>query len=89
ERLISHFRNLLEEYTLSPHTGMAVYRGFDPSGLLEFGRKAKGCKVTMGDLEQIADPDLSIPIAGRGRVGAVAAIPFYTRFAEAVELWNG
>jgi len=89
ERLISRFKKLLDEYTLSHHTGMAVYRGFDPSSLLEFGWKAKGSQVTMGDLQQITDPNLSIPMAGRGRVGAVAAIPFYTRFTEAVELWNG
>jgi methanogenesis imperfect marker protein 11 len=88
EGLVSRYRQLLEEYTLSPHTGMAVFRGFDPSGLQEFGRRAKRGQIAEEDL-QFSFPDLSIPIAGRGRVGAVAAIPFYTNYREALELCNG
>jgi methanogenesis imperfect marker protein 11 len=87
--LVARFRTLLEEYTLSPHTGMAVYRGFDPEPLRDFGWKAKRGQVTDEDLHRIRDPSLSIPLAGRGRVGAVAAIPFYTRFEEALELCTG
>jgi methanogenesis imperfect marker protein 11 len=89
EGLIARFRSLLEEYTLSPHTGMAVYRGFDPSPLREFGWKTKKGQVTEEDLQGIQDPDLSIPLAGRGKIGAVAALPFYTHFKEALELCTG
>jgi len=28
-------------------------------------------------------------MSGRGMIGAVAAIPFYTRYEEALALWNG
>jgi methanogenesis imperfect marker protein 11 len=87
--LIARFQALLEEYTLSPHTGMAVYQGFDPSALLEFGWKAKRGLVSKEDLDRCKDPDLSIVLSGRGKVGAVAAIPFYTRFEEALELCSG
>jgi methanogenesis imperfect marker protein 11 len=87
--LIARFRRLLEEYTLSPHTGMAVFRGFDPSPLGEFGWKAKRGQVSEEDLHRIRDADLSIILSGRGKVGAVAALPFYTRFEEALELCSG
>jgi hypothetical protein len=41
------------------------------------------------DLHRTAIPDLSIILPGRGKVGAVAALPFYTRFEEALELCSG
>jgi methanogenesis imperfect marker protein 11 len=89
EGMIARFRTLLEAYTLSPHTGMAVYRSFDPSPLLEFGWKAKKGLVSEEDLDRCRNADLSIVLSGRGKVGAVAAIPFYTRFEEALELCSG
>lgn len=87
--LITRFRSLLEKYTLSPHTGMAAYVGFDPSGLLSFGRQVKRGQVSMADLHSLPDPSLHLILKGRGIVGAVAALPFYTRFQEALELWTG
>ena len=42
ERLTERFRELLEKYTLSEKTGMAVYTGFAPSAvLLEYGRNGE------------------------------------------------
>ena len=88
--LIEQFRTLLEKYTLSDKTGMAVYTGFTPSAeLLAFGRKVKRGEITKGDMECIHDPDLRIILDGRGIIGAVAAIPFYTKYEEALELCNG
>jgi methanogenesis imperfect marker protein 11 len=88
--LVDRFRRLLEKYTLSEKTGMAVYNGFSPSvKLLEYGRKVKRGEIAPGVLEQLDDKDLRIEINGRGIIGAVAAIPFYTRFEEALELCSG
>lgn len=89
DRLISRFRSLLETYTLSPHTGMAVYTGFDPSGLLPFGRQVKRGQVSLADLRSLQDPSLHLAIEGRGIIGAAAALPFFTRFQEALELCHG
>jgi methanogenesis imperfect marker protein 11 len=90
EGLIGRFRELLEMYTLSKKTGMAVYTGFTPSAeLLAYGRKVKRGEITTSDLEGIHDPDLRIIMNGRGIIGAVAAIPFSTRYEEALELCNG
>jgi methanogenesis imperfect marker protein 11 len=90
EGLISRFHQLLEKYTLSKKTGMAVYTGFTPSEeLLAYGRKVKRGEVEAGLAASIRDPHLRIVMNGRGIVGAVAAIPFYTRYEEALELCSG
>jgi len=39
--LVNRFRRLLERYTLSDDTGMAVFTGFDPLALLPFGWAVK------------------------------------------------
>ena len=88
--LVDRFRRLLEKYTLSEKTGMAVYTAFSPSPkLLEYGRKVKRGEIAPGVLERLDDKDLRIEMNGRGIIGAVAAIPFYTRFKEALELCGG
>jgi len=88
--LTARFQKLLEKYTLSEKTGMAVYTGFVPSqDLLAFGRKVKRGEVNPGLLENLQDPDLRIVMKGRGIIGAVAALPFYTNYTEALELCTG
>ena len=90
ERLISRFHRLLERYTLSEKTGMAAYTGFSPSeALLAFGRKVKRGEVEPGLFRSIHDDHLKILMNGRGIIGAVAALPFYTRYEEALDLCDG
>ena len=90
EGLTHRFQQLLERYTLSQKTGMAVYTGFTPSEeLLAYGRKVKRGEVEAGLLERLGDRHLRIIMKGRGIIGAVAAIPFYTNYEEALELCNG
>ena len=90
EGLIERFHSLLKRYTLSQKTGMAAYTGFSPSEeLLAFGRKVKRGEVKAGLLENLRDDNLRIVMKGRGIIGAVAAIPFYTSDKEALELCNG
>ena len=49
--LTDRFRHLLERYTLSQKTGMAVYTGFSPSEeLLEYGRNVKRGEIEPGVL---------------------------------------
>jgi len=88
--LMKRFHEYLEEYTLSDKTGMAVYRGFDPSPLEAFAWRVKKGEVCRDDLSALeADPRLTLVMNGRGVIGAVAAIPFFTRFDEALEVWTG
>jgi methanogenesis imperfect marker protein 11 len=87
--LIRCYRDYLEDYTLSDETGMAVWRGFDTSPLEELGCRVKRGEVSPDDLAAIDERRLSIVMDGRGAIGAVAAIPFATRYEEALALWNG
>jgi methanogenesis imperfect marker protein 11 len=88
--LTDRFRHLLERYTLSKKTGMAVYTGFSPSEeLLEYGRNVKRGEIEPGVLGRLSDKNLRVVMNGRGIIGAVAAIPFYTRYEEALELCSG
>lgn len=90
ERLIDRFHSLLKHYTLSTKTGMAVYTGFEPSpGLVSFGRAVKRGEVGSELLQSLADDELRIVMEGRGITGAVAALPFFTRYEEALELCTG
>jgi len=90
EDLIAKFHSLLKQYTLSEKTGMAVYSGFSPSyELLAFGRAVKRGEIARGQLEELKDPHLRIIMNGRGIIGAVAALPFFTRYEEALELCSG
>jgi methanogenesis imperfect marker protein 11 len=90
DNLIARFRHLLEKYTLSQKTGMAVYTGFAISEeLLAYGKKVKQGEVESGLLASIRDPRLRIIMNGRGIVGAAAAIPFFTKYGEALELCSG
>jgi methanogenesis imperfect marker protein 11 len=90
EGLVVRFHRLLEKYTLSKKTGMAVYTGFAPTEeLLAYGRKVKRGEVDIGLPDSIQDPRLRIVMNGRGIVGAVAAIPFFTKYEEALELCSG
>lgn len=90
EGLARRFQALLEKYTLSDKTGMAVYCGFTPSEeLLAYGWKVKRGEVGGSLLAAIRDPALRIVMNGRGITGAVAAIPFATRYEEALELCTG
>jgi methanogenesis imperfect marker protein 11 len=87
--LIEKFHRFLRKYTLSEKTGMAVFRGFDPSGLMDFARKVKRGEVTDADLDLAVRDMVEIVMGGRGKIGAVAAIPFYTDYDEALLAWTG
>ena len=83
--LISRVQKLVEQYTLSDKTGMVAFRGFDPSPLEEYGWMVKRGEITLESMKSIQQY-LDIRIGGSGIIGAAAAIPFYTRFDEALEL---
>ncbi|PWR71433.1 methanogenesis marker protein 11 [Methanospirillum lacunae] len=86
--LIDRFAGLLKKYTLSEKTGMAVYTGFSPDTLLAFGEKVKRGQVEPDEAGRLEGGNLRIIMNGRGITGALAAIPFYTRYDEALELYG-
>ncbi|HKM41695.1 MAG TPA: methanogenesis marker protein 11 [Methanocorpusculum sp.] len=85
KKLIDRFEALVRKYTLSEETGLCAYIGFDPSELMPYARKVKAGEVTLDDFATVRR-FLDIRIEGRGIIGASAAIPFYTNYAEALLL---
>lgn len=88
ERLVTAFEALLRKYTLSDETGMAVFRGFSPDSLMEYGWKVKRGEITRDDMNAIRE-HIEIRLNGRGVIGAAAAIPFATRYKEALSICTG
>jgi methanogenesis imperfect marker protein 11 len=87
--LVDRFRRLLERYTLSEDTGMAVFTGFDPLALLPFGWAVKKGEVRKDLIPDSGEGELELILEGRGIIGAVAALPFFTQYEEALLLWTG
>ncbi len=87
--LVDRFHRLLAKYTLSDRTGMAVYRGFDPSAFMDFAGRVKRGEVGEAELGAAIRNGVAIVMDGRGKIGAVAAIPYYTNYDEALEAWTG
>lgn len=89
-KLVADYHRLLEKYTLSEKTGMAVWHGFSPStDLMKFGKSVKRGEVSREILEHVKSDQLEIVMNGRGIVGAVAALPFFAQYEEALELCRG
>jgi len=85
EGMLSDFKALLRKYTVSEQTGMAVFRDFDPSELLPFGRRCKMERVQYEDaLEAARVAGVQILLNGQGLIGAVAALPFCARSDESI-----
>jgi tRNA(Ile2) C34 agmatinyltransferase TiaS len=83
--MLSDFKALLNRYSVSKQTGMAVFRDFDPSSLLPFGERCKRERVLYEDaLDAARENGVQIMMNGQGLIGAVAALPFFARPDESV-----
>jgi methanogenesis imperfect marker protein 11 len=85
EGMLGDFRALLQKYTVSEQTGMAVFRDFDPSELLAFGLRCKMERVSYEDAIKVArEAGVQIIMKGQGLIGAIAALPFNARPDESI-----
>lgn len=85
EGMLSQFKALLKKYSVSKETGMAVYRGFDPSSLLPYGLRCKKERVHFEDaLDAARENGVQIMMNGQGLIGALAALPFCAQPDESV-----
>ncbi len=85
EGMLGDFRALLQKYTVSEQTGMAVFRDFDPSELLPFGMRCKKERVNYEDAVKVAqEAGVQIIMKGQGLIGAIAALPFNARPDESI-----
>lgn len=83
--MLADFRELLERYSVSDETGMAVFRGFDPSCLMPYAMRCRRERVRYEDaLSAAREAGVDVLLGGRGLIGALAAIPFFGRADESV-----
>ena len=85
EAMLSEFKALLRQYSVSSETGMAVFRDYDPSSLLPFGERCRRERVQFEDaLDAARENGVQILMKGQGLIGAVAALPFCAQPDESV-----
>jgi len=84
---IKKFQELLEGYTLSDQTGMAVLNSFGAKSLLSYGDAARSGEVSRSAAMEAADAaGVEVRLQGRGIIGAIAAIPFFSQCDQSVKL---
>jgi methanogenesis imperfect marker protein 11 len=84
---IKKFKKLLEELSLSDKTGMAVLKSFSAEGLLDFGNATRSGEVSISAATEAAHAaGVKVCLGGRGIIGAIAALPFFSQSDESVKL---
>ena len=77
-KLISGFKELLEDNTLSDETGMAVLSRFSADYLDPFGSLCKTEEVTLeAALAEAEEAGARVEMGGLGAIGAVASLPYF------------
>ncbi len=84
---IRKFQELLEDYTLSDQTGMAVLNSFGAKSLVSYGDAARSGEVSLSAAMEAADAaGVEVRLQGRGIIGAIAALPFFSQCDQSVKL---
>ncbi len=85
--LIEKIKEGLLEYSVSPETGMVVLSDFDASGLMEYSRLCRSGMITKElTMKTAKDNGVEICIDGKGIIGALAALPWFSRNSESVAI---
>jgi methanogenesis imperfect marker protein 11 len=85
EDMLTDFKELLQKYTVSEQTGMAVLHSFDPSALMPYAQRCKRERVQYEDAKEAAKASgVKILMGGQGLIGAVAALPFSAQPDESI-----
>lgn len=75
ERVIVKAREFVENESLSPYWGLAVYRGLMiPENLREYGRRVRKKTVGREDAEKTAEKTGALLYGGNGVIGALGAV---------------
>jgi len=84
---VKKFQELLEDYTLSDQTGMAVLNAFDAKSLFSYSDAARSGEVSLSAAMEAADAaGVDVCLQGRGIIGAIAALPFFSQCDQSVKL---
>ena len=86
-RPIKRFKKLLEDLSLSDKTGMAVLKSFSAERLLSYGDAARSGEVLHSAAIEAAEAaGVQVCLEGRGIIGAIAALPFFSQSDSSVQL---
>jgi methanogenesis imperfect marker protein 11 len=84
---LKKFKRLLEELSLSEQTGMVVLKSFGAERLLNYGNATRSGEVSISAAHEAAnDAGVEVCLGGRGIIGAIAALPFFSQSDESVKL---
>ncbi|MFH1322378.1 MAG: methanogenesis marker protein 11 [Methanobacteriota archaeon] len=85
--LLEDIREGLEKYSVSNETGMVAMSDFDAQVLMEYSRLCRNRMITKElTLETCRKYGVEICIDGKGIIGALAALPWFSRNDESVML---
>ena len=85
--LLDAIRSGLEKYSVSDETGMVAFSEFDAEGLMEYSRLCRSKMITKElTLKTCKEFDVEICIDGKGIIGALAALPWFSLNDESVML---
>lgn len=87
EGLLEQIKGRLLEYSVSNETGMVALSDFDASNIMEYSRLCRSGMITKElTLKTARENNVKICIDGKGIIGALAALPWYSRNDESVVL---
>lgn len=87
EELLSKIKEGLLEYSVSTETGMVAVSDFDASTLIEYSRLCRSRMITKElTIKTATENGVEICINGKGIIGALAALPWFSRNEESVYL---
>lgn len=87
EELLSTIKEGLLEYSVSSETGMVALSDFDASALMEYSKICRSKMITIELTRKTAAQNhVEICIDGKGIIGAIAALPWFSRNDESVFL---
>ncbi len=87
KELLDGIKGGLEKYSVSDETGMVVLSDFDAQALMEYSRLCRSRMITKElTLKTCKEHGVEICIDGKGIIGALAALPWFSRNSESVML---
>jgi methanogenesis imperfect marker protein 11 len=85
--LLKDIKEGLEKYSISDETGMVAMSDFNAQMLMEYSRLCRNRMITKElTLETCREHGIEICIDGKGIIGALAALPWFSRNDESVML---
>lgn len=87
KELLEAIKGGLEKYSVSNETGMVAMSGFDAQALMGYSRLCRSRMITKDlSIETARENGVEICIDGKGIIGALAALPWFSRNDESVVL---